>query len=225
MKAPLVVAGENFSAMEERGRLVYQDDTGLLDLPAPKLYGRHQFENAGLAIAALRALPALTVPPAAFEAGMVKAEWPARMQRLTQGRLVDLAPAGSEVWLDGGHNPDGGRAIAAALADLEERVSRPVIVVAGMLATKDNTGFLRHFAGLARRLIAVPIPGQDKAVPAEELAAMARAIGLSATSRDDLDGAFDAVRKLDLEPAPRILITGSLYLAGEVLKDNGTLPQ
>jgi dihydrofolate synthase/folylpolyglutamate synthase len=225
MKAPLVVAGENFSATEERGRLVYQDDTGLLDLPAPKLYGRHQFENAGLAIAALRALPALKVPPAAFEAGMVKAEWPARMQRLTQGRLVDLAPAGSEVWLDGGHNPDGGRAIAAALADLEERVSRPVIVVAGMLATKDNTGFLRHFAGLARRLIAVPIPGQDKAVPAEELAAMARAIGLSATSRDDLDGAFDAVRKLDLEPAPRILITGSLYLAGEVLKDNGTLPQ
>jgi dihydrofolate synthase/folylpolyglutamate synthase len=225
MKAPLVVAGENFTATEERGRLVYQDDSGLLDLPAPKLYGRHQFENAGLAIAALRALPALKVPPAAFEAGMVKAEWPARMQRLTQGRLVDLAPAGSEVWLDGGHNPDGGRAIAAALADLEERVPRPVIVVAGMLATKDNTGFLRHFAGLARRLVAVPIPGQDKAVPAEELAAMARAIGLSATSRDNLAGAFDAVRKLDLEPAPRILITGSLYLAGEVLKDNGTLPQ
>ncbi|MDI3469450.1 MAG: dihydrofolate synthase/folylpolyglutamate synthase [Pseudolabrys sp.] len=225
MTAPLVIAGENFTATEERGRLVYQDDTGLLDLPAPKLYGRHQFENAGLAIAALRALPALKVPPAAFEAGMVKAEWPARMQRLTQGRLVDLAPAGSEVWLDGGHNPDGGRAIAAALADLEERVSRPVIVVAGMLATKDNTGFLRHFAGLARRLVAVPIPGQDKAVPAEELAAMARTIGLSATSRDDLAGAFDAVRKLDLEPAPRILITGSLYLAGEVLKENGTLPQ
>jgi dihydrofolate synthase/folylpolyglutamate synthase len=223
LNAPLRIAGEDFTATEERGRLVYQDDMGLFDLPAPRLYGRHQYENAGLAIAALRA-GGLKISPAAFEAGMSKAEWPARMNRLSQGDLVDLIPPGSELWLDGGHNPDGGRVIAAALADLEERVPRPVVMIAGMLASKDCDGFLRNFTGLARRLITVPVPGSDKSVPPEELAARARDIGLSATSRDTLEDALEAVRKLDLDPPPRILITGSLYLAGDVLRQNGTLP-
>jgi dihydrofolate synthase/folylpolyglutamate synthase len=146
------------------------------------------------------------------------------MNRLTQGALVDLAPAGSEVWLDGGHNPDGGRAVAAALADLEERVSRPLVMIVGMLASKDCEGFLRNFTGLARRMIAVPVPGSEKSLPAEALADIARGIGLSATSRDNLQEALEAVRKLDLEPPPRVLISGSLYLAGEVLRQNGTLP-
>src|SRR5471030_1758971 len=149
---------------------------------------------------------------------MVKADWPARLHRLGRGHLAELTPAGSELWLDGGHNPDGGRAIAAALADLEERVSRPLVLIAGMLATKDCAGFLRNFTGLARRLIAVPIPGADKGLSAETVAEAARAIGLTATSRDNLCDALDAVRKLDLDPPPRILITGSLYLAGEVLR-------
>jgi dihydrofolate synthase / folylpolyglutamate synthase len=222
---PLKLAGESWTATEERGRLVYQDETGLLDLPPPKLYGRHQFENAGLAIAALRAIKNFTIPPAAFDTGMVKAEWPARLHRLAQGRLVDLAPAGSELWLDGGHNPDGGRAIAAALADLEERVSRPLVLIVGMLASKDCEGFLSNFAGLARRMIAVPVPGVETGLSATTVAETARAIGLSATTRDSLTEALDAARKLDLDPPPRILITGSLYLAGEVLRENGTLPQ
>ena len=111
MKAPLSVAGENWTATEERGRLVYQDNDGLLDLPAPKLYGRHQFENAGAAIAALR-VAGLKLPVAAFEAGMTRVEWPARMQRLAHGRLAALLPPESELWLDGGHNADGGRAVA-----------------------------------------------------------------------------------------------------------------
>ena len=222
---PLKVAGESWTATEERGRLVYQDETGLLDLPPPKLYGRHQFENAGLAIAALRAIKNFAIPPPAFDAGMVKAEWPARLHRLAQGRLVDLAPAGSELWLDGGHNPDGGRAIAAALADLEERVSRPLVLIVGMLASKDCEGFLSNFAGLARRMIAVPVPGVETGLSATTVADTARAIGLSATTRDSLTEALDAARKLDLDPPPRILITGSLYLAGEVLRENGTLPQ
>ncbi len=221
LKAPLKIAGEDWTATEERGRLVYQDDTGLLDLPAPKLFGRHQFENAGLAIATLRAIKALKIAPAAFEAGLTKADWPARLQRLTQGALVALAPPGSEVWLDGGHNPDGGRAIAAALADLEERVSRPLVLIVGMLASKDCAGFLGNFTGLARRLIAVPVPNADKGLSAEAVAAAARGIGLAATSRDNLSEAFEAARKLDLEPPPRILITGSLYLAGDVLRENG----
>jgi dihydrofolate synthase/folylpolyglutamate synthase len=223
--APLKIAGEDWTATEERGRLVYQDETGLLDLPAPKLYGRHQFENAGLAITALRSINRFTIPPTAYDAGMVKADWPARLHRLGHGPLVDLAPAGSELWLDGGHNPDGARTIAAALADLEERVSRPLVLIVGMLASKDCAGFLRNFAGLARRMIAVPVLGAEKGLSAEALANTARDIGLSATSRDNLSEALEAVRKLDLDPPPRILVTGSLYLAGEVLRENGPLPR
>jgi dihydrofolate synthase / folylpolyglutamate synthase len=223
VRAPLAIAGEHWTATEERGRLVYQDDDGLLDLPAPKLYGRHQFENAGAAIAALRRA-GLKLPAAAFEAGMVRVDWPARMQRLSQGRLAALLPAQSELWLDGGHNADGGRAVAAALADLEERVPRPLVLIVGMLATKDAAGFLQHFSGLARRVIAVPI-AHDKTVPAAALAGVARDIGIPALARDDLESAIDIAGKLDLEPAPRVLITGSLYLAGEVLAANGTPPQ
>ena len=223
--ARLKIAGEDWTATEERGRLVYQDEEGLLDLSPPRLYGRHQFENAGLAIATLRTVKRFAIPPAAYDAGMVKADWPARLHRLGQGRLVERAPAGSELWLDGGHNPDGGRAIAAALADLEERVSRPLVLIVGMLASKDCKGFLNNFSGLARRTIAVPIPTAEKGLSAEAVADAARAIGLSATSRDSLAEALEAARKLDLEPAPRILITGSLYLAGEALRENGTLPQ
>src|SRR6201989_508408 len=225
LNAPLCIAGENFTATEERGRLVYQDEAGLLDLPAPKLYGRHQYENAGLAIAALRAIGTFKIPGPAFEAGMTKADWPARLQRLAHGKLTELVPAGSELWLDGGHNPDGGRAMAATLADLEERVSRPLVMIVGMLASKDCEGFLRNFTGLARRMIAVPVPGAEKGLPAETVADCARSIGLPSTSRDNLAEALEAVRKLDLDPPPRILITGSLYLAGDVLRENGTPPQ
>jgi dihydrofolate synthase / folylpolyglutamate synthase len=223
LRAPLCVAGEDWTATEEHGRFVYQDDDGLLDLPAPKLYGRHQFENAGTAIAALRA-SRLRIPAVAYEAAMIDVDWPARMQRLSHGRLADLVPPGSELWLDGGHNPDGGRAIAAALADLEERVSRPLVVIVGMLATKDSAGFLQNFSGLARRVITVPIH-QEKTVSAADLAEIARGLGIPAIARDDLASAITAVGKLDLHPAPRILITGSLYLAGEVLAANGTPPK
>jgi dihydrofolate synthase/folylpolyglutamate synthase len=223
VRAPLVVAGEDWTATEERGRLVYQDDDGLLDLPAPKLYGRHQFENAGTAIAAVR-VSGVKLPVSAFEAGMIRVDWPARMQRLSPGPLAALLPPESELWLDGGHNADGGRAIAAALADLEERVSRPLVLIVGMLSTKDSEGFLRNFSGLARRVIAVPIH-QDKAVPAAALADIAQSVGIPAIARDDIESALNVAGKLELEPAPRVLITGSLYLAGEVLAANGTPPE
>jgi len=222
-RAPLYIAGEHWTATEERGRLVYQDSDGLLDLPAPKLYGRHQFDNAGAAIAALR-VGALKLPVAAFEAGMTRVDWPARMQRLGHGRLAALLPPESELWLDGGHNADGGQAIAAALADLEERVPRPLVLIVGMLSTKDTEGFLRNFAGLARRVIAVPIR-QDNAVPAAALAGVAGTVGIPAIARDNIESAITVAGKLDLAPAPRVLITGSLYLAGEVLAANGTPPQ
>jgi dihydrofolate synthase/folylpolyglutamate synthase len=214
--------GQQWNVHQEHGRLVYQDDDGLLDLPAPKLLGRHQFDNAGVAIAALRSLDRL--PLNAFETGVVKAEWPARMQRLTQGQLLQFAPEGSELWLDGGHNPDGGRAIASALGELEERVPRPLVVIVGMLATKDAGGFLRNFSGIARRVLTVPIPHQQKALTAEEVSEAARAVGIPADPYNSLADALVATGVLGLDRPPRILITGSLYLAGEVLAQNGTLP-
>src|SRR5882757_2451706 len=222
--APIRIAGEDWIATEERGRLVYQDDDGLIDLPAPKLYGRHQFENAGVAIAALRSVATLKLPAAAFETGIAKADWPARMQRLAPGPLAALIPSGSELWLDGGHNADGGRAIANALADLEERVSRPLVLVIGMLSTKDCGSFLKNFAGLARRIVAVPIPHQEKCLPADAIAELARGVGIPAQCADDVAAALIAIGRFDLDPPPRILITGSLYLAGEVLEANGTPP-
>ncbi|EJW12989.1 Dihydrofolate synthase [Rhodovulum sp. PH10] len=221
--APLHVAGQDWVAGEERGRLVYQDTDGLVDLPAPRLFGRHQVDNAGAAIAALR-VSGLPLPATAFEQGLVRAEWPARMQRLATGNLPLLAPDGAEIWLDGGHNADGGRMIAAALGDLEERVSRPLVLVVGMLSTKDVAGFLRNFLGLALRLIAVPVP-QEKALPADEIAAVSRSIGLPADVAGSVEDALVRVGALGLAPAARILITGSLYLAGEVLRLNGTPPR
>ena len=223
-KAPVKIAGEDWTATEERGRLVYQDAAGLLDLPAPKLYGRHQFENAGVAIAALRTVGEIELAPTAFEVGMAKAEWPARMQRLAHGRLLALCPPGSELWLDGGHNADGARAVANALADLEERVSRPLVLVIGMLSSKDCESFLKNFTGLARRVVAVPIPRQEKSFSADAIADAARAVGIPAQSEGDLDTALTAIGRFALEPAPRILIAGSLYLAGAVLDANGTPP-
>jgi dihydrofolate synthase/folylpolyglutamate synthase len=135
------------------------------------------------------------------------------------------APQDGELWLDGGHNADGGRAIAAALADLEERVSRPLVLIVGMLSSKDCAGFLRNFAGLTRRIIAIPIEGQQNALSPDEIAQAARNVGIPAMTRNSIKAALDAADRLDLDPPPRILITGSLYLAGEVLKQNGTLPE
>jgi dihydrofolate synthase / folylpolyglutamate synthase len=224
MRAPLFAAGEGWHVSIERGRLVYQDDRGLMDLAAPKLFGRHQFDNAGLAIATLRAIEKFKIPSAAFEAGIVSAEWPARMQRISSGPLIAWGSAGSEVWLDGGHNAEGGRVVAAALGDLEERVSRPLVVIAGMMANKDAGAFLANFAGLTRHIIAVAIPDQANAMPPERLADAARAFGMRVEICDGVEAALRTLAGLAYEIPPRILITGSLYLAGHALALNGTPP-
>jgi dihydrofolate synthase/folylpolyglutamate synthase len=224
MHAPLHRAGQDWHVNVERGRLVYQDDRGLMDLAAPKLFGRHQFDNAGLAIATLRALETFKIEPAAFEAGIVNAEWPARMQRLAAGVLVEQAPPGCEIWLDGGHNAEGGRVVAAALGDLEERVSRPLVVIAGMMANKDAGAFLANFAGLTRHIIAVQIPDREGAMPPDRLADAARALGMRVETSGSVEAALRSLARLAYEVPPRILITGSLYLAGYVLSLNGTPP-
>ncbi len=221
-RAPLHVAGQQWHANVENGRLVYSDEQGLFDLPPPKLFGRHQFDNAGTAIAALRAA-GVRVPIKAVEQGLMRAEWPARLQRLATGPLAALAPAGAEIWLDGGHNADGGRAIAAALGDLEERVSRPLVLVVGMLANKDRDGFLRNFTGLVRRVFGVRIKRENGA-PAGDIAAAAQSAGMPADAAESIEDALAAIARLGFDPSPRILITGSLYLAGEVLAANGTAP-
>jgi len=224
LHASLYNAGQEWHVSVERGRLVYQDDRGLMDLAAPKLFGRHQFDNAGLAIATLRALDAFRIEPSAFEAGIVNAEWPARMQRLASGALVDQGPRGCEIWLDGGHNAEGGRVVAAALGDLEERVSRPLVVIVGMMANKDAGAFLANFAGLTRHIIAVQIPGRDNTMPPDRLADAARALGMRVESAAGVEAALRSLARLAYEVPPRILITGSLYLAGHVLSANGTPP-
>ena len=224
MRAPLHAAGQQWHVSVERGRLVYQDERGLMDLAAPKLFGRHQFDNAGLAIATLRAIDAFKIGMSAFEAGIVNAEWPARMQRLAAGALVDQGPKACEIWLDGGHNAEGGRVAAAALGDLEERVSRPLVVIAGMMANKDAGAFLANFAGLTRHIIAVQIPGRDNAMPPDRLADAARALGMRVENAASVEAALHALSRLAYEVPPRILITGSLYLAGHVLAVNGTPP-
>ena len=221
-RASLHVAGQHWHANVENGRLVYSDEQGLFDLPPPKLFGRHQFDNAGTAIAALRAA-GVRVPIKAVEQGLMRAEWPARLQRLATGPLAALAPAGAEIWLDGGHNADGGRAIAAALGDLEERVSRPLVLVVGMLANKDRDGFLRNFTGLVRRVFGVRIKRENGA-PAGDIAAAAQSAGMPADAAESIEDALAAIARLGFDPSPRILITGSLYLAGEVLAANGTAP-
>jgi dihydrofolate synthase / folylpolyglutamate synthase len=222
VRAPLHVAGQHWHANVENGRLVYQDEQGLLDLPPPKLYGRHQFDNAGTAIAALRAA-GIRLPVKAMEQGLTRAEWPARLQRITSGKLMALAPVGAELWLDGGHNADGGRAVAAALGDLEERVSRPLVLIVGMLGNKDRDGFLRNFTGLVRRVFGVPL-AQEKGTPAADIAGAALTAGMPADAAGSVEEALAAIRRLGFDPPPRILITGSLYLAGEVLAANGTEP-
>jgi dihydrofolate synthase / folylpolyglutamate synthase len=224
MHAPLHAAGQQWHVNVERGRLVYQDDRGLMDLAAPRLFGRHQFDNAALAIATLRAQNRFRLDAAAFEAGIVNAEWPARMQRLGSGALVERAPAGCEIWLDGGHNAEGGRVAAAAVGDLEERVPRPLVVIVGMMANKDANAFLANFAGLTRHIIAVPIPDRDGAMPADRLADAARQLGMRVETSASVEAALQSLARLAYEVPPRILITGSLYLAGSVLSANGTLP-
>jgi dihydrofolate synthase / folylpolyglutamate synthase len=228
--APLVIWGADFDAYEQGARLVVQQEAELLDLPLPALIGRHQIVNAGTAVAAamrLRALlPSLGLEERAIEQGLTSAEWPARMQRLDSGPLPSLLKPGSELWLDGGHNPAAARALAQTLADLEERSPKPVHLIVGMMGLKDSDGFLSAFRGLARHVVTVPIPGAHETPHQPEvLADTARLVGLDAEFAEDIESALKHTDQI--EPGPkRILICGSLYLAGHVLGlQEGVEPQ
>jgi dihydrofolate synthase/folylpolyglutamate synthase len=224
LSAPLYAFGQDYFVHAERGRMVYQDENGLLDLPLPRLRGPHQIENAGMTIAALRQARRNWAKETGIEQGLRRVEWPARLQRLTRGPLVALAPEGAEVWLDGGHNPHAAHAIAQALADFEERSEKPLYLICGMLKTKDAEGFFAAFRGLARHVTTLSIPGEPATRGAGDLYDAARKAGLDAGPADDLE---DAVMQVTAwahgrpgEGSPRILICGSLYLAGVVLAEN-----
>ncbi|MCG7521581.1 folylpolyglutamate synthase/dihydrofolate synthase family protein [Ruegeria sp. Ofav3-42] len=210
--APLLVHGQHWHVTEENGRLVYQDETGLRDLPLPNLLGAHQIQNAGAALAVLRHL---NLGDDAYEAAVTKAEWPARMQRLKTGPLVEQAPT-AELWLDGGHNAAAGEALADLLSKLPER---PTHMICGMLNTKDVTGYLAPLASQAKSLTGVSIPGEANTLTAADTADAAAQVGLTASTAGNVSEALKIITEND--PQARVLICGSLYLAGNILRENG----
>lgn len=221
--APIHAWGEQWNVYSEHGRLIYQDDHGLSDLTLPRLPGAHQIDNAGTAVAAIRAA-GLNISDAEISAGLANAHWPARMQRLTKGPLIEIAKRllgeEPEVWLDGGHNPHAGRAIARVMADFEARNPKPLVMISGMQANKDASGYFAPFAGLAREVFCVAADHDGVLAPADVAAAAAKG-GLKAQACASLAEAMEKACASNENEPPRLLISGSLYLAGEVLRENG----
>ncbi len=211
LRAPVQVYGQHWHVSEERGRLIFQDECGLLDLPLPNLPGAHQIQNAGTALAALRHLE---LQESACEAAITQAQWPARLQRLREGPLPALAP-GAELWLDGGHNPAAGDALAQFLASLPKR---PTYLICGMLNTKDISGYLSPLRAVSETLFSVSIPNEVNTLSADDMARNAAAVGFDAHSAQTVDAALHAISVQ--APHARIVICGSLYLAGMILRQN-----
>jgi dihydrofolate synthase / folylpolyglutamate synthase len=215
--APLSVWGEDYDAYEQRGRLVVQTENRVLDLPLPVLVGSHQIINAGTAVAAALSLAGQNITERAIDRGLLTVRWPARMQRIDSGVLPDLLKSGTELWLDGGHNPSAGQFLAQTVADLEERSPKPLYLVVGMMGLKDAAGFLTPFRGLTRHVVTVPIPGAHEApFTPEALAEVAKTCGLKGESATGIEVALRRIEAID-PGDKRVLICGSLYLAGHVL--------
>jgi dihydrofolate synthase/folylpolyglutamate synthase len=215
---PLVM-GQHFEGFAQNGRLIYQDEDGLLDLPPPALYGAHQFENAALSIAAARHFM-LPVTTGDIERGLRTVDWPARITRL-KGRLTDLQSAGQELWLDGAHNAHGAAALASALADMDRARPAPLVLILGMMNTRSPADFLAPFQGRVAKVFAVTIPGEPNAHPASLVAAETAKAGFDVEVMRSITGAVAAAAAID---KARVLICGSLYLGGHALAKNGTPP-
>jgi dihydrofolate synthase/folylpolyglutamate synthase len=215
-----IIMGEDFDGRAEDGRLVYQDEAGLLDLPPPALLGPHQFDNAALAIAAARHI-GLPIDAAAFAKGLRSVDWPARLMPLA-GTLPALMPAGSEIWLDGGHNAHGATALALALREIDARRPLPLVLVVGMMNTRRPADFLAPFAGMAEKVFGLTIPGEPNAHDGATIVAGARAAGFEAEESGSI---LNALTGATAAGTPlRVVFCGSLYLAGHVLHQNGTPP-
>ena len=210
-------AGTDFDGFAQDGRLIYQDEKGLLDLPPPALAGPFQVENAAVAIAAVRHFN-LPVSPVALEKGLRTVSWPARLMPIRTGSLRELLPAGHEMWLDGGHNEAGGAALAKALAQMPRR---PLVLVMGAFANKDVRGYLQHFASMTGILVSIPMPGDRAALSASDLAALAQSLNIDARPTRSVRAALKLAG--DVNNA-RVVVCGSLHLAGMVLQQNKTPP-
>ena len=218
LDAPLFVGGQDWISEEHENGLHFRDASRDYELPAPALLGKHQYQNAGLAIAALASLPQ-PISAAAIATGLCNVEWPARLQRLT-GNLAKMLPSGAELWLDGGHNDSAGEVLAAQIetwAEQDGHDHKPLFVIMGMLTTKHPAEFLTPFAKGIQKLRAVPVPGEILSFSATDLADEVLKLGVR-----DIKAQPDMVAALrDLAASscvrPRILICGSLYLAGVVL--------
>ncbi len=225
LDVPITAAGREWDTYEQHGRLVFQDEFHLRDLQLPTLQGRHQIDNAGLAVAAALALdgriPGLRVTGAALETGLASVSWPGRLQRLPQGALYAGLATGSEVWLDGGHNATAATALATAIADLEEATPLPLYMIIAMLASKDVDAFVRPFRGLVRTIAAVPLPETVNATAPphsqDVIAGAGEANGIEAHAMSSVTGALDWIGHQSDSPV-RILICGSLHLAAHVLE-------
>ena len=214
---PLWREGRDWSVRAAGGGLAYSDPAGKRQLPRPALAGEHQLHNAGLAVACLERLAGLDVSDAAISTGLGAVRWPARLQRIAGGPLADMLPEGWELWLDGGHNPAAAQVLSAHADGWRER---PLHLIFGMLTSKDPLEFLAPFASSAELVRAVAIPGETSSLSAEDAAAAGRAVGLDAAPAVGVAEALAGIAAADRRPA-RVLICGSLYLAGAVLRDNG----
>lgn len=215
--APTLVHGRDWQVEVLNGGLRFADGAGTLSLPLPALVGAHQLGNAGMAVAAARLLG---LGEGAIATGLCTVTWPARLQRLNTGPLVEALAEDGELWLDGGHNPGAAEIIAAAFAKLAAEVPRPLHLITGMLASKDAAGFFGGLAPLGAPVHTVAITGEANARPAAELAEIARAAGLAATPAESPAAALARINAAG-GPPPRVLICGSLYLAGQVLAEHG----
>jgi dihydrofolate synthase/folylpolyglutamate synthase len=215
--------GGAWDAASYQNRLHYRDLRGKIDLPLPRLPGAHQAMNAGLAVAMLRHQHIIEIPTSAIRAALGWADWPARLQRLGDGPLLQRLPRGSELWLDGGHNPAAARAIADFFRG-HVGAGRPFHIILGMLENKDPAGVLKPFSGRTATIHAVPVPSHAHHRPIA-LAAAARAAGLvGLAAADPLEALEWIARHADRANPPVVLIAGSLYLAGEMLAANETPP-
>ena len=205
------IYGQHWHVWEENGRLIFQDENGLLDLPLPKLIGAHQVQNAGIALATLRYLGKES---SSYDGAMLNADWPARMQKLKNGPLITLAPD-AEIWLDGGHNKAAGHALSEAISRLQ---SRKLFLIVGMLNTKDVMGYMQPLLNKSSDLYGVSIPGEAATMSAQETVAVAKDVGFKAIVSENVESAIKDIVKYDHNA--RILICGSLYLAGNILKEN-----
>ena len=207
------------------GGFLYEDWKAVLDLPSPNLIGEHQILNASLAIAIAHTQKAVIIPDAAIKAGLGWVRWPARLQNLAGSELHGLLGEGADLWLDGGHNPAAARVIRTYLRSIDP-VDRSITLVLGMMGNKDVAGFLKPLAGLLDQVIAVGIPGEEGAASPAFLAGAATDLGISGVMAKDVRAALKTIaQKANPERPPFVLIGGSLYLAGQVLRETGMLPE